>query len=140
MPCKIDIDMSEVGGLLQQVAAGSKEKAIGEALGAEAGVLKTAIEKSSPRSTRPKKGKAAKRGHMQDHVRVSDVMVARTGSYYISVGPQLKPHDGYAYAALVNDGTSKQPAREFMEKALDAGADAAQDAAIDQLRKEMGLT
>ena len=140
MPCKIEIDASSLQQFATQVDIEKREDIIEKALKAEAEAIKPVIEAQAPRSTRPKKGKFASRGHMADHIKISDVLLTRTGSYYIAIGPQLKPHDGYAYAPLVEYGTKHITANPFIDRAADQAGERAMETAIEQLLKELGLT
>ena len=140
MPCKINIDASAFKEFINQIDVEKREAIIEKALKAEAELIKPVIEAQAPRSTRKKTGKWASRGHMADHIKISDVMVSRTGSYYIAIGPQLKPGSGYAYAPLVEYGTKHITANPFIDRAAEQAGDRAMEAAIEQLRKEMGLT
>lgn len=140
MPCRIDIDMDDVREYIEQIDINEMEDTIESALKAEADYVKPVIEAQAPRSTRPKKGKSARLGHMADHIKISDVLVARVGAYYIEIGPQLKPNDGYAYAPLVEYGMKHITANPFMDRAVEQAGDAALETAIESLRKGMGLT
>jgi len=76
---------------------------------------------------------------MADDMHHSPLGVTRAGVYFMETGPQLKAYDGHAYAPLINDGTSRIHAREFMEKAADVAGSKAADAAMDVLRKGLGV-
>lgn len=139
MPADLKLDMSQAQEYIKQLEAGVDEPIIEKALQAESDILAKRMATEAPRLNVDRKWKNRSRKHMQDDMRVSPLTVAGNGAYYMSAGPQLKPGDGHAYAPLVNDGTARIKANDFMGRTLDAVEDEAVEAAMDELRKGLGI-
>lgn len=135
------IDMSDAQAFLDAAGDGISEKTIEQAMEAESQVLIDRLSTSSdtPRLRIERKWKNRSRKHMADDMHHSPLGVTRAGVYQMDIGPQLKTLDRHAYAGLVNDGTTRIRAREFMEKAADAVGNRALEAAMDVLRKGLGV-
>lgn len=146
MSGNITVDMSEAREYLEKLDDAVSESLIEKALTAESEILALRMAKESPRLPYDRKWKNRTRKHMQDDMKISPLMVASNGAYLMASGPQIKPaspsyrgSDGHAYAPLVNYGTSRIRANDFMGRTEDAVGDQAIEAAMDALRKGLGI-